>query len=83
MAIAEAIGLLLVAVVSIMLFLFQGNLWNPWNGGKEKELFNKHHDWSVVDKEMKPKRTKKRFTLITLGAVWLIGVILEVVGNLK
>jgi len=83
MTIVEAIGLFLVGVVSIMLFIFQGNLWNPWNGGKEKELFNKHHDWSIVDKEMKPKRTKQRRTLITLAAIWLIGVILEIVGNLQ
>jgi hypothetical protein len=81
MTIIEVIGLFLIGIVSIMLFFFQGNLWNPWNGKKEKELFDKHHDWSKVDKEMKPKRKQQRYTLIALAAVWLIGIVLELVGK--
>lgn len=81
MAAVEVIGLILIGIVSIMLFIFQGNLWNPWNGKKERELFNEHGDWSKVDKEMKPKRIQRRQVLIVLAAVWSVGVALEIVGK--
>ena len=82
MLIIEFTGLFLVGIVGIILFILQSNIWNPWNGTKERELFEEYGDWSKVDKEIEPNKRQKRRVLIGIVPVWLIGFILEIMGNI-